>query len=235
MQQTKITRGRIAHHFAYSWWKYVAVAVVAFVGWNLLFTMTAYRPPRHKRFDAYLVAHAVGEETTNWLEAEIMQMFPSLEESRVTSIVYTNDDNYYGSIQLTTYLGAGEGDVIMLPRERFDAYARADMFLPLDDWIAKGDILVGDLDVSRAVHTTEMGNTGTFGIPMDSFYGLMEYGIDNRGLVACVLSHTPNPEYGAQWMNWLIGAMRQDMPEWLIAAEEEANVTIDEISEIPSY
>lgn len=236
MQETKITKDRIRNHFTYSWWMYVLLAVVAIVGWNLVYTSTAYRPPKEKRLDVFFVSYALPEEALTWMQEEILAMYPQVEDSNVSSIVYTKDDNYYGSIQLTTYLGAGEGDVIVLPRERFEAFASGDTFVPLDEAIADGRISIGDMDVSAGVMRTESGETGVYGIPATELYGMMEqFGIDNRDLMVCVLAYSHNIDTAIDWVNWFVQTMEAPKPDWLVEREAKEGTTGQEVSEIPSF
>lgn len=238
MQETKFTRDRIRNHFTYSWWKYLLLAVFAIVGWNLIYTSTAYKAPKDKRLDVFFVSGSLPEETAERLESEILARYPEVEDSQVSTIVYTADDNYYGSIQLTTYLGAGEGDVIILPKERFDAFAVGEGFLALDDAIADGRLDVSGIDLSRGTVTSENGKTAVYGIPATTLYGMMgpDYGIDNRELVIAVLSYTKNGDTAIDWVNWFVQNMKAPKPDWLVEYEQKNGLAEDgEVSAIPSF
>ena len=52
--KTPLTKARWKHHLAYNGWKYILVLILSIVGWNLIYTMTAYRPPEDKKVDVYL-------------------------------------------------------------------------------------------------------------------------------------------------------------------------------------
>lgn len=236
MQETKITIERIRNHFTYSWWKYALLIVLAAFGWNLVYTTTAYQPPREKRLDVTFVTYSVPDEMTAKLKDQILARYPEIEASTVTSIVYTTDDNYYGSIQLTTYTGAGEGDVYLLPRERFQAFATSGAFVPLDDAIASGAIDLRGIDVSRGTVTDENGVRAIYGIPAEDLYGMMEgYQVDNRDLVICIMAYSPNEERAVDFINWFIGETLAAKPEWLVEQEQKLNVETGDLSDIPSY
>lgn len=237
MQETKITMDRVKNHFTYSWWKYALLAVLAVFGWNLVYTSTAYRPPKDKKLDVYFVSHTVDSENLEWLKARTLENFPELEDAGFVSISYTEEDSYYGSMQLTTYIGAGEGDIYIMTRERFDAFKGSGTFLALDEAIASGDIDLRGIDAGSTTATDEDGNRGVFGIPAQSLYGLMEHGIDNRDLVICVMVYSQNQYTAIQFVDWLVENMRAEKPDWLAeyeAQQQQSGVT-QEISDIPSY
>ncbi|MDR0898159.1 MAG: hypothetical protein LBN04_09930 [Oscillospiraceae bacterium] len=239
MQDTKITRARINNHFAYGWWKYMLLAIVAVFGWSLLYTTTAYRAPRDKRLDVYFVTEAVEDTATNWFKEQALALLPEIEDANCLSITFTDEDNYYGSIQLSTYMGAGEGDIFILTRERFDALKGQGVFLTLDEYIASGALDLRGIDATGTFATDEWGTAGTMGIPAGSLYGFLrdDLLIDNRDLVICVTSYTANPPTAIAYVNWLIGEMQAEKPEWLVEYEQNLVTTPAEsgVSDIPSY
>ncbi|MDR0928401.1 MAG: hypothetical protein LBM74_01645 [Oscillospiraceae bacterium] len=239
MQDTKITRARISNHFAYGWWKYLMLAIVAVLGWSLIYTSTAYRAPREKRLDVYFVTQAVDETATQWFKEQAFALLPELEDANCLSITFTEEDNYYGSIQLSTYMGAGEGDIYIVSRERFDVLKGQGTFLPLDEYIADGTLDLRGIDATNAFTTDEWGVSGTMGVPAGSLYGFLrdDLMIDNRDLVICVASYTANPPAAIAYVNWLIGEMQAEKPEWLIEYEQNLVTAPAEsgVSEIPSY
>ncbi len=234
MRGTKITKDRLRNHFTYNWWKYLLVALVAVFGWDMVFTTTAYRPPKDRRLDGYIVGYSTPEETLAWLRDETLALLPQMEDSSFQSIVYTDSDNYYGTMQLTTYMGAGEGDVMLLPRERFDVLADGDAFLRLDDAIANGVIDLRGIDVTTATLTLQDGEAGVYGIPADELYGLLSYGIMNEGFVLCVMSYSETPDEAAVWCDWLIETMLAPRPEGM-AAPTPVPGSAEGQQDIPSY
>lgn len=235
MQDTKITREKIKNHFTYSWWKYLLLACVAIFGWNLIYTSTAYRAPADKRLDVYFVTYSVPEEALNYFKDEIIARYDDVEDASVLSVVYTAEDNYYGSIQLTTYIGAGEGDIFVMTRERFETLTSSGAFYPLDDAIASGALDLHGIDVTSTTRTTEDGERGVYGVPLESLYGLMDYSIDNRDLVACVMAYSQNVDRATDWIGWLIDTMQAPKPEWLEEYEQNNQLEAVSTEEIPSY
>lgn len=236
MQDSKITKTRIQNHFAYGWWKYLLLAVGAIVGWNLIFTSSAYRAPKDKRLDVTFVTYSLPEELLSSIKEDILARYPEqVEDSSVASIVYTADDNYYGSMQLTTYMGAAEGDIYVLPRERFLAFASSNAFLALDDALASGALDLDGIDVSRGYVKDEEGTTALYGIPTKELYGMWEMGLPADDLVICVMSYSKNPEVAVDWISAWIEKTHTEKPQWLIDYEESQSGGITEISDIPSY
>ena len=63
--KTPLNKNRLRNHFTYSSWKYIAIVIASIFGWNLLYTMTAYRSPEHLRIDVYIQSGTASQETVN--------------------------------------------------------------------------------------------------------------------------------------------------------------------------
>ena len=242
MNDTKITKERVRNHFSYGWWRYALLLGAAIFGWNLIYTSTGYRPPRDKKMTVYFVTAGVAENALETLSAQILSMFPDLEDASCLSVMYSEGDAYYGDMQLSTFIGAREGDIYVLPRERFEAFAGNGVFIRLDDAAASGAIDLTGIDTARGnVRDQDSGETGLYGIPMDALFGLIgEMGLDNRGLVAGITAYSPevNQQRGMEWIGWLVKEMLAPMPDWLAERENAVGTPwrqSDEIVEMPSY
>ena len=64
----------------------------------------------------------------------------------------TNDD-YYGAIQLATYVMAGEGDIYLLDKDNFVNYAGQGALIDLEPYIDEGALDIKGLDVSAGWRT----------------------------------------------------------------------------------
>jgi len=242
MNDTKITKERVRNHFAYGWWRYALLLCAAVFGWNLIYTSTGYRPPRDKKMTVYFVTAGVPEDALEALSAQMLSMFPSLEDANCLSVMYSEGDTYYGDMQLSTFIGAREGDIYILPRDRFEAFAGNGAFVQLDDAVASGTIDLKGIDASRGnARDLDTGETALYGIPLDALYGFIEKtGMDNRGLVAGIMAYSPeeNQQRGIEWLGWLVDEMLAPMPEWLAERENAVGAPWqqdDEIVEMPSY
>lgn len=235
MNETRITKERIRNHFTYGWWKYLLLGILAIFGWNMLYTMTAYRAPKDKRLDIYFVTYAIPNETQEWFQAQIIELFPQLEDSSCVSIAYSEGDDYYGNIQLTTYVGAGDGDIYIMTRDRFNSFKESGVFVPLDDAISTGALNLRGIDVTSGIATDEDGVTAVYGIPAESLYGMMYKDIDNRNLMICVMGYSANQDLAIEFIDWLIETMEAPKPDWLVEEESKTDNVTQSVSDIPSY
>jgi len=235
MNDTKITKERIQNHFAYSWWKYVLLAVFAVFGWNMVYTMTKYQAPPDRRLGIYFVTHPIDSGMLDQIQNAVLEDFPGLEEVRCHSVVFSEEDDYYGSIQLSTYIGAGEGDVYIMSRRQFSRYAPGGAFLALDDAVKTVAIDAQGLNVeSGYARNEDTGERELYAIPANALYGMLDYGIDNRDLMICVMRYSKNMDTAIQCANWFVQTMQAPKPEWLAEVEPEQNMG-ELIEDYPSY
>lgn len=221
------------NHFNYAWWQYLTLAIAAVFGWNLIFTTTAYRPPENKRLDVYFVTYSVPTDTLEMLQTQILSMFSDLEDSNCQSIVYTSDDTYYAAMQMTAYMAAGEGDIYILCRDRFDALKQDEGFQPLDEPIANGSIDLQGIDVSSGMALDAQGAPYVAGIPASSLNGMKELGIVNDDLYICVMSNSENLEQDYEFINWLIAETYQPTENDEDQTQTDKNGA--SVSTMPSY
>ena len=114
--KTPINSRTLKQHLAYSWWKYLLVAVLAFGLVDLLYSVTAYRSPADKRVEFYVYGQMDQEKLTAYME-NVRKT--EMDDMEVMTPLQLLDDGYYGSMQLMTYMAVGEGDVYLLPRDEF--------------------------------------------------------------------------------------------------------------------
>lgn len=231
MQRT--FKERMKNHFSYAWWQYLTLALAAVFGWSLIFTTTAYRPPENKRLDVYFVTYSVPEDTLEMLQTQILSMFDDLEDSDCLSIVYAGDDTYYAAMQMTAYMAAGQGDIYILCRDRFDALKQDEGFQPLDLPVADGRINLQGIDVSSGMALDAQGAPYLAGIPASSLNGMKELGIVNDDLYICVMSNSENLEQDYAFINWLIAETYQPSENDENQTEIDKNGT--SVSTMPSY
>ena len=62
MPDTRITKERLKNHWMYSSWKYLLLLIICIAGWNLIYSITEYQPPREKRLEVYFLSTAYVEE-----------------------------------------------------------------------------------------------------------------------------------------------------------------------------
>lgn len=104
--KTPVNGKTLREHWNYAWWKYTLLVVLAVLGWNLIYTVTAYRPPESKKVSIY--SFVFGEQTV--MEEYLSQVWPEeLSDMEDVSCVFTMADETYGPMQLTTYLACRRG------------------------------------------------------------------------------------------------------------------------------
>ena len=220
--KTKLDRKALRTHFSYHWWKYLAVIAASVFGWNLLYTTTAYRPPEDKRVDLYIQTVSVSEQAAaQFIQPLWEQAVPDMEYVGAILLTSSSQD-YYGNMQLTVYIMAGEGDIYMLASSDFKSYAAQGVFLDLQPFIDEGSLNVDGLDLSAGyvALTNEnglpAGERHLYGIPAYELNGYMEgMGLDSRNLVLGVTAFNGNEENVIRFLNSFIQAGRAAHPEGL--------------------
>lgn len=223
--KTPLTKKNIATHFVYNSWKYLVVLVLAIMGWNLIYTTTAYRSPQNKRIDVYVQSATASNEMMDaFLEPIWRQTVPDMEVVKSVSLMV--GDEYTANIQLSTYMFAGEGDIYLLTEQYFKSFASQGVFLPLEGFVADGVIQADDLNLSKGYITvvTEYNENDMpvaseqhlFGIPLDQLYGFMDgMQLDNRGMYAAILYQNQNDENVVPFFNSLLQAGRGEKADWM--------------------
>ena len=199
--KTPVTSGKLKHHFAYNWWKYLLIAALAFGVVDLLYAVTAYRPPRDKTIGLYVYGYIIEQPLTDYMENVRAAEMPDMEEMRPQMLIV--DDNY-GPMQLMTYLAAGEGDLYLLPREQFLSHAESGALVPLEtdsELLAMFDAAGISLQ-SGWRRETETGETHLYGIPQDKLPGLGQYAYAQDGFL-CLIISGKNQENASRFLHIL--------------------------------
>ena len=223
---TPITKDRLKNHFIYHAWKYLLVAVFGVFGWSLIYQTTAYRSPENMRVDVYVKSSsATSENILSYVDEIWKNVTPEVETVTGVELLNTGSDDYYSTMQLTTYIYAGEGDIYILPTEDFKSFASAGAFLPLEEYVQSGEIDVSGLDITSgyvAIADEDSGvyETKLYGIPLYELYGFMDgMNLDNRDCVLAVLVTNGNTENVIPFANAMLQKGRGDKPDWLIESE----------------
>lgn len=203
-----LTKEKLKTHFAYAWWQYVLVVVLALFCWNLLFTTTHYRSPAHLKVEWYYDAYqAEAEQSMDELMAELhASLLSDMEEVNFVPVVL---DNAYGPMQLTVWFSAGEGDLFMLNEESFRSMASNGGIAELTPYIEDGSLQVGDLDLKKGkVTDLETGKSRLCGIPAELLPGLEQYGLVCEGEYLCLSVTGGNLDNTMKLLNWLVQNMQ---------------------------
>lgn len=212
----RLTRKWLKHHFSYNWWKYAAVVVLCWLGVDILFAVTAYRPPEEKKLELYVLNDFVTTEPLHdALWPQIQEYSPDQEELTVMNINISGDD-MYAYMQFSTYVSAKQGDVCIMPRSEVNKLAvdgAEYAFVELTPYIESGVIDPKGIDLSSGMLKTEAGAEGLYAIPADSLSGLLDYGNDPTGSYLVMFAHGGNDDNAAVLLDLLIRNYHVDEPE----------------------
>lgn len=187
--KTPVTKERLRVHWTYSWWKYLLAVLLIAALTDLLYTVTAYRPPADKVIEVYCLALGDQEGFDAYLNHINEEAEMGME--RVASRFLVNDD-YYGDMSLSVFLAAQEGDIYILPKDNFRGYSAEGGFLPLDD--AEELIALFDEDDLASGWRRVEGERHLYGIPASLLPGLKRYLYLSGDEMICVLIANGNDE-----------------------------------------
>ena len=216
MSGEKLSLKWLKNHLTYSWWKYLLVAVISIFGVDVLFSVTAYRPPEDKKIELYLCSGYADAETVKadfW--PLLVERCPDQEELVVMNINLASDD-MYTRMQFSTYCAAQQGDVCLLPRSEFRKLAAEgadDAFLELSGYLESGVLDARGIDLADTTLAAADGTMGVYGVPADTLYGLLDYGCDPADSVLCIMFYNGNDDTSAAMLDLLIGHLSAPKPE----------------------
>lgn len=202
--KTPLTADRLKQHVHYHGWKYAVLIILSVLAWDLIFQVTAYRPPADKTVHVYIVSGGGQQEAMNAVLEQIRQSrMPEMED--ISAVMLMGDD-YYGDMQIGTYMAAGEGDLYLLNADRFQSYAGQGAFIPLDDKTALlSAVEAAGIDPAMGMRTeSESRQRHLYGIPAKDLKGLRAYGIEPEQLYFCVPQRSENADNAIRLMQLLI-------------------------------
>lgn len=212
--KTPITQQRLRNHLTYSWWKYALLVVLAIFGWNIIYTVTRYRPPEEKRviMNLYVVAN---QPALNAYMAEINEtLMPEMEEM---CTMYSAPDSMYGDMIFSTHLAASEGDVYLVNRDYFQRYASSGPYLPLEDQTELMAMLEeAGISLSQGWRSlNEGGERHLFAIPCANLPGMAAYVETPADCYLVVLAGNRNDENVLRFLNIFVSDLLKpiDTPE----------------------
>ena len=197
--RTTVNRRTLKQHLTYNWWKYILFLLIGIFGVDLLYTVTNPRIPDDKKVDFYIYGSVDLENLEAYTEKVRSEEMPWLEKIQLVTLYM---DDQYGPMQLMTYIAAGEGDIYMLPREKFLSLASEGAFVPLEEETELMETLSG-VDLQRGWRkNTETGENHLYGIPQDKIPGFLNYAYSENGFL-CVLHSNKNEENSKMFLNIL--------------------------------
>lgn len=124
-----------------------------------------------------------------YLESIHNNEFPDVDQVDLVSVA----PGEYSEMQMLVYFEANEGDLYILPRETFIAFAYEGTLLPLEDDSQLQTVLGNKMDYGRGWRSNQTGELHLFGIPVDQLCGLEPYAQVDGGFL-CVDADANNPE-----------------------------------------
>lgn len=170
--KTPVTREKLQNHFTYSLWKYALLAAAAIFGWNILYSVTAYRPPEEKKVVLGVYSYGSEENINAYMEQVRLDLMPDMEDM---SAMYIMPDETYGAMILTTRVAARDCDIYVLPREEFQSYAAQGAYMALDEVLPDliADLEEAGISLSRGFRTNDTtGEKHQYAIPCADLPGI---------------------------------------------------------------
>ena len=215
--KTPIRRETLRQHLTYSWWKYALMIIFGAIAVNIYFTVSTYQPPEDKKVDVYVYGYGDEQEFNRYMAEVQKEQMPDMEEMRC---VLMTTDATYGPMQLSTYVGAGEGDLYILPRDQFVSMAASGAWIELEDREELVSLFT-DRDISLQSGFRRNGETQEshlYGIPLSQLPGLNRYVYVENGYI-CALVTGRNDENTLKFLRILCEDM-MDEPEPAAVTEE---------------
>lgn len=207
MAGEKLTRKWLKNHLTYSWWKYLLMTVLCVFGVEMLFTVTAYRPPEEKKIELYVCnSYVDAQALQEALSPLFFEAFPDQEELTVLNINLASDD-IYAAMQFSTYAAARQGDVCLLPLsevKKLSVDGAEYAFTELTPYLESGAINAQGIDLTNGRCTDQAGVEGVYGIPADTLGGLRRLGNDPANSVLCIMNYSGNEDHAAAVVDLLI-------------------------------
>lgn len=214
--KTPLTRDRLKQHFTYSLWKYALLICCVLGGWNLFYTMTAYRPPQEKIVDIYIYGSGEEEPLNAYMESVRAGEMDDMEQM---TTVFLMQDESYGLMILTTRVAAGEGDIYILPKDVYQSSSGEEWFCELD---AEADIIAlcdeNGINLDRCWRRNNSTNERhLYGLPLSAFPGMAQYIYTDGEYYVSVLNNNGNQENVMKFLRILL---RDLGPSYQAAAAE---------------
>jgi len=215
--KTPLTKKRLTDHFTYAWWKYALVLLLAFTGWNLIYSMTQPRVPEEKK----IIVGMYGMGTSYYLDDYMLEVqrehLPEMEDVSPMDIM---PDETYGDMVLTTRIIANECDIYILPTTQFQNGAGQGGCQPLDEVLPElvADLEEAGISLSRGRRqNSETGEKHLYGVPLRDLPSAQKLLFtDVTDLYLCVFHKTGNDENVLKFADILV---RDMMDENLVLPE----------------
>ncbi|MBR4081222.1 MAG: hypothetical protein IKK21_05510 [Clostridia bacterium] len=212
--QTPLTKKRLRDHVSYCWWKYALLAIIAVFGWNIIYSITAYRPPEEKKIILGLYGTGNEANITNYMLEVQQTLLPEMEDM---SPMYILPDETYGDMILMTRMAAKECDLYVLPTTQFQNWAAQGACMPLDEVLPEVVAALEEAEISLSRGRREITDSGVkhlYGVPLKDLPGAQDMFLTNTSdMYLCVFHDTGNDENVLRFAETLIRKLMEASEE----------------------
>lgn len=218
--KTPLTKEKIQHHFTYSLWKYALLAVIAVFGWNIVFSVTAYRVPEEKKVTVGVYAYGDESLLTTYMETIRLESMSDMEE---LSCAFIMPDESYGDMILSTRVAARDYDIYILPRTQFQSYAAQGAFMKLDEVVPDllAELEAAGVSLSRGSRSLEDGTEKhQYAIPcadLPSMDAMLQ--TDTSDMYVCIFYETGNDDNAIKFFEQFLRDMLEEPVQVELPAE----------------
>ncbi len=218
--KTPITKEKLQNHFTYSLWKYALLAVIAVFGWNIIYSVTAYRAPDEKKVVLGVYSYGSEDNINAYMEQLRLDLMPDMEEMNA---MYIMPDETYGDMILSTRVAARDCDMYVLPRDQFQSYAAQGAYMALDEVLPDlvADLEAAGVSLSRGYRANEeTGEKHQYAIPCADLPGMTPMlQCDTSDMYIGVFFYTGNDENVLKFFDQFIRDMMIEPVTETIPAE----------------
>lgn len=207
--KTPLNKEKLQNHITYSLWKYALLAVAAVLGWNFIYSVTAYQAPDEKKIILGVYAYNNEASMNAYMENVRQELMPDMEEMLVNSIM---PDETYGDMILSTRIAARDCDIYLLPRAQFQSYASQGAFMPLEEVLPDliADLEAAGVRLSRGYRANDElgGEKHQYAIPCADLPGVGPMlQIDASDMYLCIFFETGNNDNVIKFFDQLVRDM----------------------------
>ncbi len=230
MPKTRIAKGDWKDFLSYNKWMYILIAIIAWMGADILFSSTEYRSPDERQVAFQMVAQGVNVESRlPEVGKEALAAGQAFDETLEEVVFYAleynpdNDSDGYGGQKYMLMLGVGEGDIYVVKRSLMRSLVSQGYALPLEGYIATGLLDPGDVDLEavtfpepETVDDYDPNVSHVYAIPAVNCNAMLEPDInyDNRDAYFVLLGFSGNPDTSVAVLNDVIRQLTAPLPEW---------------------
>ncbi len=210
--KTPVTREKLQNHLTYSLWKYALLAIIAVLGWSIIYDITEPQTPEEKKVVIGSYSYADLTDLNAYMESVRLEQMPDMEEMTASMIA---PDEMYGAMILSTRIAARECDIYLLSRDQFQAYAAQGAFMPLEE-VLPGlvkDLEAAGMSLSRGYRANDEsgGEKHQYGIPCADLPGLRQLlHVDTNDMYLSIFFETENDENVIRFFDLFVRGMMNE-------------------------